>query len=371
MDSFGYVLRRFARAVDIVDDDVIHEVGTLLQDYVQKALAVEYLEIMREMMVGGEAGLGTLWSSDHGGPQHAWPIRNADGACTCQAAYAFDTGTPVWVVPADHTVLDQAQTYADLWSDSTDLPAYHLPVDGLAAKTSIILPLQIGTRRIGALCMDATEPVEITPVARQELQLAAEAVAILCWNYEATRNSRASKKTALGELQQVLPESPQLTKPHVFVASSCQADTAVDEAITAVLERDEFRDRLTANHWQENQQPGSLHEQMFEDIRKAQFGICYLSEPDGAEPDAVEGERPRYRDNPNVLFEAGMLHGLRRVGHASGWIPVREEDAPPPPFDVAAENHIVVPRHEDGSLDRAKFEEQLSGYVRELIGDSA
>lgn len=371
MDSFGYVLRRFARAVDIVEDDVIHEVGTLVEDYVHKALAVEYVEIMREMTVGGEAGLGTLWSSDHGGPQHAWAIRDADGACTCQAAYAFDTGTPVWVTTADQTVLDQTEDYVDLWSGSSELPAYHLPADGLTARTSIILPLQVGSRRIGALCLESTEPLEITRVARKELQLAAEAVAILYWNYEATRNSRTSKKTALGELQQVMPDSPQLTKPHVFVASSCQADTAVDEAIAAVLQRDEFRDRLTVDHWQENQQPGSVHERMFDDIEKAQFGICYLSEPGGTEADATAAGAFRYRDNPNVLFEAGMLHGFRRVGYASGWIPVREDDAPPPPFDVAAENHIVVPRHEDGSLDRPKFEEQLSGYVRELLGDPA
>lgn len=367
MDSFGYVLRRFARAVDIVEDDVIHEVGTLVHDYVHKALAVEYVEVMCEMTVGGDAGLGTLWCSGHGGPQHAWAIHDADGARTCQAAYAFDTGTPLWVTTADHTALDQAPSYVDLWSDSTGLPAYHLPVDGLTAKTSITLPLQIGSRRIGALCLESTEHLEITPVARKELQLAAEAVAILYWNYEATRNSRTSKKTALGELQQVVPASPQLTKPHVFVASSDRADTAVDEAITDVLDSDEFRDRLTANHWQENQQPGSIHEQMFEDIKKAQFGICYLSEPDGTEADAADGERPHYRDNPNVLFEAGMLHGLKRVGYAGGWIPVREENAPPPPFDVAAENHIMVPRHEDGSLDRPKLQEQLAGYIRQLI----
>lgn len=368
MDSFGFDLRRFARAVDIVDDDVIHEVGTLVLDYGHRALTVEHMEIMREQMVGGEAGLGTLWNSDHAGPQHAWPVRDAEGVHTCQAAHTYDTGTPVWVVTPERTALDEAESYVDLWSDSSDLPAYHLPVDGLTAKTSIILPLQVGSRRIGVLCMDSTEPVEITPAARRELQLSAEAVAILYWNYEATRKSRTSKKTALGELQQVLPETPHLTKPHVFVASSSQADEAVDQAITAVLDSDEFRDQLTSNHWHENQQPGSLHEQLFEDIKRAKFGICYLSEPDGTDPDA-EGEPTRYRDNPNVLFEAGMLHGLRRVGHASGWVPVREEDGPPPPFDVAAENHIVVPRHEDGSLDRPKFQEQLSSYVRQLIDD--
>lgn len=65
-------------------------------------------------------------------------------------------------------------------------------------------------------------------------------------------------------------------------------------------------------------------------------------------------------DNPNVIFEAGMLHALINSPDAppSGWIPVREEDSPAAPFDFAAERIEKVPRTR-GELDVVKFRAQL------------
>lgn len=371
--SFGRVLRRFAFAVDVVDDDVLEQVGSAVGRYVHDELKVEHFEVLREQTVGGEPGLGTLWSSDHG-PGVAWPIRNGDDTYTAQVARAYDSGTPLWVVAPDKRPLDEVERYTDLWSDATDLPEYHEPIDNLKAKTSITIPLQHGSRKVGALCLDSSLYLEITPVARTELKLAAEAIATLYANYEATRGARECTRTAIGELQQVLAEAPfrQLTRPHVFLASSGRADKEVVEAITDVLERDEFRNRITPLPWQDNRQTGYVDRQIAEHIREAKFGICYLSEPDEehdeAGADTGGEERHEYRDNPNVLFEAGMLHGLMEIDYSGGWVPVREEDAAPAPFDIANQNHIIVPRKQDGSLDRPAFEEELCGRVRELLG---
>ena len=63
---------------------------------------------------------------------------------------------------------------------------------------------------------------------------------------------------------------------------------------------------------------------------------------------------PRYDDNANVVFEAGMLHARTLVssdtegGEPAGWIPVREKASPDPPFDFAAERILVVPRTRGG-----------------------
>lgn len=387
MDSFGYVLRRFARAVDIVDDDVIHEAGTLVQDYVSRELAIEHVDILRQQQVGNEPGLGTLWSSDPNALV-AWPIHDSDGKHSSQVALAYDSGSPLWTVAPEGGLLEEADKFTDLWSDTSDVPGYHAPMEDLNAKTSIVLPLQVGSRKVGALCLDSSVYMEITPVAREELKLVAEAIGILHSKYESTKSSRTSKKSAIGELKQDLADASfrQLTMPHVFVASSGEADDAVVEAITSVLSRDEFTDTISWKHWEGSKQPGPIPQQIVDDITNAKFGICYLSEPNGehvdasdeGEDDAAAGEgkqgdcapQPAYRDNPNVLFEAGMLHSLRGIGYSSGWVPVREENAPPAPFDVATERHVLVPRHEDGTLDRSKFEEQLCGYVRQLIGNT-
>lgn len=375
--SFGAALRRFALAVDVVDDDVLDQVGGLASQYVADELHVEHFEIMREQMVGGEPGLGTLWNSVPGESHHAWPVRNGNDRHTAQVARAYESGNPLWVVASDGAPLTEADRVTDLWSGATELPAYSPPVEDSQPRTSIILPLQVGSRRIGAMCLDSPRHLEITPVAREELKLAAEAIAILYWNYEATRGSRTATKSAIGELQQVLAEPPfrQLTKPHVFVASSACADGDVVEAITDVLARDEFRDRITPMPWQENSEPGSVDQQIIQHVREAKFGICYLSEPGeegAASPGAADGDAPPgYRDNPNVLFEAGMLHALTGIDYSGGWVPVREPDAPPAPFDVANQNHLIVPRHDDGSLNRSELEERLARHIRELLGPDA
>jgi hypothetical protein len=72
---------------------------------------------------------------------------------------------------------------------------------------------------------------------------------------------------------------------------------------------------------------GAITAQIADKIVKSRFGICYFSEP-GQQP-----SQHKYVDNPNVIFEAGMLHALINSPDAppSGWIPVREDDSPPPP----------------------------------------
>jgi hypothetical protein len=78
-----------------------------------------------------------------------------------------------------------------------------------------------------------------------------------------------------------------------------------------------------------------------------------------------------YRDNPNVLFEAGMLQALTNAPSAEpvGWIPVREDVrfSGPPPFDVAGERLVVVPRSNPGSFNEDSFDVSLRNAVRALV----
>lgn len=355
--SFGHDLRRFARAADDVDGDVIREVRGLVEDYVNRGLAAQHVEIMREAPVDDGRGLAVQGET---GPNMSpsFSLRNANGNYTCQVARAYDCGQPLWVLDPYRGPLDEASSYADQWSQAADLPAYSPPVEDLHAKTSIMLPLRNGAEKIGVMCLDSVEAVELTSAATAELRLVAEALAVLYCNYDATANARTLRRTAIGELQQLIPESPQLTMPHVFVSSSSRAEGAVVDAIKSALDRDEFDGKFTWEHWMDNNEAGPVASALLEDIRRAKFGICYMSEPD------EDGAETRYRDNLNVLFEAGMFHVL---GEGGAWIPVREQDAPSPPFNLHDLNTVFVPRNEDGGLDAPEFEEKLSNFVRELI----
>lgn len=76
-----------------------------------------------------------------------------------------------------------------------------------------------------------------------------------------------------------------------------------------------------------------------------------------------------YADNPNVIFEAGMLHALINSPDAppSGWIPVREKDAPPAPFDFANERIELVPRDERGKIEEDQFRRRIRRRVDDLL----
>ena len=63
----------------------------------------------------------------------------------------------------------------------------------------------------------------------------------------------------------------------------------------------------------------------------------------GVVQDGVE-----YVDNPNVVFEAGMLHARTSVdetdksGEPCGWIPIREAESAPAPFDFSPSKIMLL-----------------------------
>jgi hypothetical protein len=80
-------------------------------------------------------------------------------------------------------------------------------------------------------------------------------------------------------------------------------------------------------------------------------------------------------DNPNVVFEAGMLHARTANnesgdgGEPTGWIPIREVDSPPAPFDFASERTVQVPRRADGAVNEDRLRDELRARVQVLLGE--
>jgi hypothetical protein len=92
--------------------------------------------------------------------------------------------------------------------------------------------------------------------------------------------------------------------------------------------------------------PGNIHIQLLEELSQCRFGICYFSEI------SQESGEIQYKDNANVLFEAGMLHGrsANTTKNPANWIPIREESSKDNqnnetiPFDLYSERMITVKR---------------------------
>ena len=364
--TFAYQLRRFARSVDIVDDSIFDRVRQLVYKYVRSELGAAYFELMREQDIGGSPGLRMFWSSED--RDHSWLVNQADGSFSNPITMAFGQQQPLWIVDADKAPLADSASLRDEWSHSDQLTTYQPVADNESIRTLVVLPLR-RKRLLGVCYFECGDYIGITDVARMELKLLAESIAILLELYETNRSQSEMTSSAIFELQESLEAAkfPKLTKPHFFVAFSNRADIHVRSAIQRVLH--EASDRLEFTDWTKINEAGNINAQIAKEIVRARFGICYLSEPAKEPADGVE-----YTDNPNVIFEAGMLHAHTATSDAgdgaepAGWIPIREKASPPPPFDFAAERIVYVPRLPGGSVEEDLLLETLRARITSLLG---
>jgi hypothetical protein len=363
-NTFAGQLRHFAKSVDIVDDRVFDHVRSLIYRYVRSELDALYFEVDREQDIDGRPGLRMFWSDlDR---DHNWPLKSADESYTNCVTRAVALNQPMWIVASDKSGLSEAEKYEDLWSASTDLPR-HRPDADQPVKTVVIVPLR-RRRMLGAYYFESGKYIGITEVAKQELLQLGDALAILLELYEAHKSQTRLTGEAIDHLQDTLESArfPKLTKPHFFLAFSNAADSSVRLVITETL--DKFADQLEFTDWTKMADSGNINEQIAREIVRSRFGICYLSEP------SPDDSGHRFVDNPNVVFEAGMLHALTSANTAasgaepSGWIPMREADSPPAPFDFAAERTIEIPRTGNGEVNEGRLATILEERVSRLLG---
>ena len=130
---------------------------------------------------------------------------------------------------------------------------------------------------------------------------------------------------------------------HIRDTTSAQANSDVIDSVLSVLQEDFFAARLQVIYWKDMDEPGNINRQLLDAIGSCRYAVCYFSQP---------GDDGIYRDNPNVVFEAGMFHG--RMDHVSilpaSWIPIREQQSETVPFDFAQERLVIPERSDAGEL---------------------
>ena len=201
--TFAGQLKLFAQTVDIVDDGTFDSVRQLVYRYVVTELGALYFELLYEESVGNgdrQTWLRTLWSSDE--RNHFWPVLSPDGRYSNPVAQAFDLGRPMWLVSTDKTPLEQADNYEDQWSHVTDMPRYQSAVDQ-PARTVVIIPLHY-RRPLGVCYMEVSDCIQITDVARVELQHLGAAISILFELWDENRARGARNEAAIRELADFL-----------------------------------------------------------------------------------------------------------------------------------------------------------------------
>ena len=374
-DEWARRFKFFALAVDFIDDAIVDDLKELLQCYFMETLGVCYFRLLMEG-TGTETPDGvlptleTVWSSreDRRGDVALYA---RDGCSSGHLALAFESRRPLWITARDGSLLTTDNVeLVDSWSRMKSLPDYVNYGDS-SARTSIVVPLSYGERLFGVMDLEFEQYMTASTRGKEVIRLIEDAVSRIFWLNEMSRTQRDDTRAAFNVLERSYHHSTSPLQRHtVFLASSGRADAEVMSVILRVL--GEFDDVFDVKYWKAEASAGNIAEQVRAAISDAEFGVCYISEPS---PDATS--KYRFLDNPNVLFEAGMiqmLHEMRddHTDLVSRWIPVREGPGltPPLPFNFAGDRVVLVPRADaSGSVDVCGFEQTLRKTVKEVIRD--
>ncbi len=293
-------------------------------------------------------------------------IFNEDGTYRGQRAFCYDKGLPLWITADNSAPLRETSetggTFIDSWSTARSgrIPAYQFPRQG-DPRTSVLYPLRYGPRVFGVMVVEFEDELRFTARAKLLVSQIGDAVSRIIWLRETTKNQLQDTQRAVAEVsREIRFDRGGIRPPTLFLAYSSRADNEVVGELIGVL--DGYCDEIEVVDWSGMGAPGSVTSQIREAISQASFGICYFSESDGDNA---------FTDNPNVLFEAGMLHATKHDTdeQPNGWIPIREDKAlaGDPPFDFAERRFVIVPRLNDGRLNAPAFRERLNNVISAMV----
>jgi len=361
LQSFGDHLNHFAQAVDIVSDSVYYEVLALVQNHLKDNLNAGFFAVAVEKVVRLQPYLVGEWPRER--PWWSARVKSDEGRYIGQTSLAYALGRPLWIVGENKAPLKWASGYVDLLgnANSKEIPKYE-EVEDIAAKTSIILPLKTEDEHFGIVNIESRDYIEMTDAWFVELKKFTDAIAIL---HQLKTINRLQTKSTL-EAKNRLEHGdfvPVVKRRTMFFASSGRADKEVVDSMNEVLGN--YKASFVLSPWTDLAY-GNIHEKIWERISGCMYGMCYFSEP-------CDGAQHQYRDNPNVLFEAGMLFALQKARRSplQGILLVRESGSADIPFDLSAEYMVMVPRFADGRLDKATFCAQLDRHISFMLGISS
>ncbi len=270
----------------------------------------------------------------------------------------------MWIVSAKGKQnLEACEGFTDLWSGLKKIPKYKsLGETDQPVKTRIIVPVKVrkSKRVFGVIILESAEKLDITDAAKNELNKIADTISIIFRSHKTTVAKQKNTIDVIKSLEKFLIKPLlSLTKPKLFIAFPINAERDVTEIMVKTL-KDEFNDKVDLVNWKEMDHPGNINQQLIDAICACRYAICYLSE---------RNENGEFRDNSNVIFEAGMFHGRTDEVSSvpSSWIPVREKESPKPPFDFAQERMLIVQRNKSGSLKEKIFVSKFRSRIKAML----
>lgn len=362
--SFSVDLIQFALSVDIVDENIMDQIKKIIKDFFQKKLNIYFFELLVEQVVSNKEGIATEWASYPEKASNQIYINYENKEFYGQASFAFVQQKPMWLHSTELSLNAPGAKYLDLWSEiqSEIIPKYiHYQKNKKNPKTSILIPLKNSQNKIyGVINLESEEKLEPSEYVKKELLNICDAYTMLRELYNSNKSRDQNTKTAIDSLRRIAQDNMILKKPTIFLASSENADTEVMGVIIETIRK--YESKLELRYWKELNNSGNINARILQVISQSAFGVCYFSEKSSE-------ENSIYKDNSNVVFEAGMLHALTNNDIAyspESWIPIREKDSTDMPFDFAAERIIVLRRDKNGKLNKDRLESELKDRLKEI-----
>jgi Predicted nucleotide-binding protein containing TIR-like domain len=358
--SFGNQIRSLSKAVDIVTNDIKDNILNIIKEKLKESLGIEFITLHVETIVDNYPGLSTTSWYIGGSKMGANSLKTPEGAYRTQVALAFALNRPLWIVCSEGKAdLSICSHYVDLWSgtESNLIPNYFKNSDSLS-KTSIILPLTRSNedKPYAVINFESVKYLECSTALKNEIRNVAESISRL---YQRNLSHLHQVNDTQDEIQELrnIKVYDLSKKTSLFFAFSGRADEDVVNTIQELFHEDEYKN-LDLKRWDRDESTGMIQGKILSDIRDCQFGICYLSEPDGEN---------KFRDNANVLIEVGMF--WYKSEDFSNVILVREESSPTTPFDIGANRILSVPRETGTNQIRvSKFKANFQKMLNKMLG---
>lgn len=374
MQTFGDHFLQFAQSVDIVPSDTYQDVLRTVDRHLKEELQASTFVVAIASLSGITPQLHVDWPE--GGWWNHQPIMTPDGSYLGQAAFAYATGKPLWIVAKNKQALSATDEFEDLLGnvDGLQIPPYAKIPRHRGTKTSIILPLQLNEHELfGVMNIEISRYFACSTAWHAELTKIATAIGILHRLTKINELQLRGTTNARNELRDAAFVRVAARRT-MFVASSARADPEVMKILKDTLAT--FGSHFEIVSWTDAQ-AGNILDNIWLKISSCTFAACYFSEPthdptSDARPSSRGKKQVKYRDNPNVLFEAGMLYGLRRSGRSplKKLLLMREEDSSKIPFDLATEYMVMVPRLPNGQVNGTSLRASVQDALRAILEDS-
>ncbi len=348
LDAF----KRFALSVDIVNDYMKDDIQEILKNICINILGASFYEIQINTFnrdTNAFSDLTTVWSNENGITN---PIKTSDGKYKGQTTFAFAKNLKLWINDKKGDILNESTECVDFWpksnSQSNNLPKYWVYGNN-NYKTSVILPLSFDGENspFGVINLEFKNNYICSDVNKGIFKNLAKSVAIITHSYNVRKQQTINTKKTLEELKRLTRTRVSiLDKPTVFVAFPMNCENDVIKLISKISK--EFTNQYEFIFWDKINKSGSIDKQLIDDITKSKYGIIYFSQ---------KYEDGSYRDNPNVVFEAGMFHAMtseKLSPEPVRWIPIREEMSGSIPFDFAHQRIIVIKRDKTNKIKKNK-----------------